>query len=801
MKISLNWLKEYIELNDLSVDEIEEKLTIAGLEVEEVIDQNKIFENFVIGYVKEKHKHPNADKLSLCIVDDGENELSVVCGAPNVDQGQNVVLAKVGAAIPGSDIIVKAVKLRGEKSEGMICSEKELGISDNHEGIMVLEGDFTPGQSLSDALGLNDVVYDIDITPNRPDALSHVGVARDLSAMLNRELRKPVVELEEDEIESKKYAQVIIENAEACPRYVGKVVTGVTIAESPGWLKKRLTSIGLRPINNVVDVTNFIQQELGQPLHAFDLDQLAKSKIVVKSAQSGEKFVTLDSKEHEMSEDNLMICDGEKAVAIAGVMGGENSEVTVDTKNILIESAFFTSASVRKTSKKLGLSTDSSYRFERGTNPDNVVLAARRAAQLIAELGNGKIAKGEIDAYPEELKKLKVKLRYSRIERILGYFIAPDKVQSILNSLEIPVVGSDDESVTCEIPKFRPDIEREVDLIEEVARINGYDKIPSVDRVNITLDPKIDQTQKGENIRYALKELGFREIITNSLLNNEVAKKFGKPISSLNPQTIEMTNTRTSLIPGMLTTISKNIKVREVNLNYFEVGNTFISNNEGEINSFDDITEHENLLLAITGKQRDDEWYGKGRAYGIYDLKGLVQDFMTKIQLDKETRYQYNRQNNSIYEQSIELFVQDVQVGIGGELSREVLNYFDISQKVFLFNIDLDVLRQFEKKERKFNDLLKFPKVVRDFSCVLDKKVKSEKVISVIKKSTSKLLKSVKLFDIFESDSLGKAKKSLAFQLEFFDETRTLTDEEVSKEFWKAIESVKKEFNAQLRGA
>jgi phenylalanyl-tRNA synthetase beta chain len=801
LKISLNWLKEYIDLDDLTVDEIEDKLTTAGLEVDDIEDQNKIFENFVIGFVKEKVKHPNADKLSLCKVNDGENELSVVCGAPNVDANQKIVLAKVGATIPGTDFTIKSVKLRGEKSEGMICSEKELGISDNHDGIMVLDGDYMPGQKLSEALELNDVVFDIDITPNRADALSHVGVARDLSAMLNRELKKPVIQLEEDEKKSAEFAEVIIENAEACPRYVGKVVTGVEIKESPEWMKKRLTSIGLRPINNVVDVTNFVLHELGQPLHAFDLEQLAGNKIVVRNAEEKEKFITLDSKERELSDKDLMICDGEKPVAIAGVMGGENSEVTDSTKNILIESAFFNPSSVRRTSKKLGLSTDSSYRFERGTNPDNVLIAARRAAQLIANLGGGQIATGEIDTYPNVLKKLTVKLRFSRIERILGFAIDNTRVKEIFEKLEIPVIEEGEDFVLCEIPMFRPDIEREIDLIEEIARINGYNNIPPVSKISITLDPKIDQTEDGEQTRYRLKELGFREILTNSLLNNEVSNKFGNPISILNPQSTEMANTRPTLIAGMLVTISKNIKVRQENLRYFEIGHTFYKNNDGEIKSFDDITEHENLLIAITGKSNEDEWFAKKRYYDLYDLKGFVQDFISKLKIDGQLRFEYNKNLDSHFNKSIELYFGDHQVGFGGEVEQQLLDYFDIPQNVYLFNIDLDLLKEVQAAERKFVELLKFPKVVRDFACVLDKKIKSDEVIEVINKSASKLLKNVKLFDIFESDSLGEAKKSLAFQLEFFDETKTLTDDEVSKEFWNAIEAVKKQFNAQLRGS
>lgn len=800
MKISLNWLKEYVDLSDLTVEQVTDKLTTAGLEVDDIEDQGKVYDGFVVGYVKEKIKHPNADKLSLCVVNDGEQDLSVVCGAPNVDSGQKIVLAKVGTTMPGTDFTIKPVKLRGEKSEGMICSEKELLLSENHEGIIVLDNELKEGRKISEVMGLNDVVFDIDITPNRPDALSHYGVARDLSTLLGRELKKPKLNLTEDDKPSNEYAEVVIENSTDCPRYVAKVVAGVEIKESPEWMKTRLKSVGVRPINNVVDVTNFILHEFGQPLHAFDLDMVAGKKIVVKSAKDKEKFVTLDSKERELDSSDLLICDAEKGVAIAGVMGGENSEVTDSTTNILIESAYFRPSAVRKTSKKLGLSTESSYRFERGCNPDNTVYSAQRAAQLIAELGAGKIAKGEIDAYPIPIEKNMVKLRYSRIEKILGYKVPDSKVEEIMNGLEIPVIEKNEEGLVCEIPLFRPDIEREIDLIEEVARIYSYDNIPAVQKISITLDQKVDQLTFSENIRKSMSALGFNEIITNSLLNEETAVKFGKPISILNPQSVEMANARPSLLPGMLAAISKNINVREHNLKYFEVGHTFEKNTDGTITTFDDIIETENLLFAITGNANEDEWYGKAKPFDFYDLRGTVEDFMNKNLLDKNNRYVYNHSTNSFYDEFFELYAGDKKIGSGGRLKESVLKVFDIKLDLFSFTFNLDVLRQVESKEKQYRELLRYPKVNRDFAIIVDKNIESASIISTIESASSKLLKNVKLFDIFESDSLGENKRSLAFQLEFFDETRTLTEEEVNKDFWNSIEKVKKEFNAQLRG-
>jgi phenylalanyl-tRNA synthetase beta chain len=484
LKVSLNWLKDYINLDDVSVEEITDKLTIAGLEVDDVVDGSKIYENFVIGYVKEKDTHPNADKLSLCLVTDGKDDYKVVCGAPNVEAGQKIVFAKVGAVIPKGEFKITKAKIRGEESVGMICAEDELGLSDDHSGIMVLDDSYNVGDNFADAMKLNDVIIDVDLTPNRADAMSHIGVARDLAAIMNKQFKYPEIKLKEFGTSSEKLASVEIENSVNCPRYVGKVVSGITIKESPEWLKNKLIAIGLRPINNVVDVTNFVMHEIGQPLHAFDLDKLADKKIIVKDAGSDTKFITLDSKERKLNPDDLMICDGKKQVAIAGVMGGENSEVTNETKNILIESAYFNPSAVRKTSKTLGLSTDASYRFERGVDYSKTKWAAQRAAQLIAELAEGTAAKGEIDAYPNPIEKNKVMLRFLRVDKVLGYKIEKPLILDILKRLEFEVVNETESDLELLVPSTRPDVLREVDVIEEIARIHGYDNIPVVGKNN-----------------------------------------------------------------------------------------------------------------------------------------------------------------------------------------------------------------------------------------------------------------------------------------------------------------------------
>jgi len=799
VKISLNWLSDYIEFDDLSTEEIAEIITKAGLEVDEIIDNKKVYKNFVVGFVKETKKHPNADKLTVCVVNDGTEDFTVVCGAPNVQTGQKIAFAKVGAIIPNGQFEIKKAKIRGEVSTGMICSESELGISDNHEGILVLDSSLKEGTDLAKALGLDNVTFEIDLTPNRADALSHIGIARDLAASLNRPFKLPELNLQEINEESSVYAKVSIEDEEGCPRYIGKVVRNVTVKESPEWLKKKLTSIGLRPINNIVDVTNYVLHEIGQPLHAFDLDLLEGNEIVVRQAGDQKKFVTLDSKERELVTTDLMICDGNKPVAFAGIMGGENSEVTSNTKNILIESAYFNPSRIRKTAKRIGLSTDASYRFERGTDIEITIWAARRAAQLIGEIADGKVCKGELDVYPKKYQPKIVGLRFDRLNKIMGFTIEKKKVTDIIKNLGIKVTSETEEKLTAEIPAFRPDIEREIDLIEEVARINGYDNVPEIDDIKVVLEKNVDQSKYVDNLRDKLVGLGFNEIITNSLLNNERNIPFGKPISLMNPQSKEMSHLRTSLMPGALQTISNNLKVREQNLSLFEIGHTFENIGKNEVKSFDDISEKEMLLMIMTGKFNEDEWYAKSTDVSIFNLKGTVEELLHKLEVLPSVKIEYGKEVKGL-KNTLVYSYKNVDICKIGQVEENLLKEYDIEQDVFAAEINIDELKKIEIKEKVFTQLLKYPKVIRDCAFVLDNKINNFEVEKTIKESSSKLLKNIKLFDIFESDSLGEGKKSLAFQLEYYDSSRTLTEEEVEKDFWNAIETVKRKLNAQLRG-
>ncbi|MFZ0455440.1 MAG: phenylalanine--tRNA ligase subunit beta [Ignavibacteriaceae bacterium] len=800
MKISLNWLKDYIDLTGISTTEIADKLTMSGLEVEDVIDQNKIYKDFIVGYIKDKKKHPNADKLSLCTVSDGKEDYQVICGAPNVDAEQKVVFAPIGTTIPKGNFKISKAKIRGVESFGMICSEAELELSDDHSGIMVLSNGVKEGTLITEALSLNDVIFEIGITPNRPDALSHIGVARDLAAIFNLELKLPSVEIEESSEDVNKLAKVEIIDEINCPRYSSKIVTDVLIKDSPQWMKTRLKNIGLRPINNIVDVSNYVMYETGQPLHAFDLDNLEGRKIVVQSTTKETNFITLDSKERKLPSGTLMICDAEKNVAVAGVMGGENSEVNSNTKNILIESAYFNPSSIRKTSKNIGLSTEASYRFERGTDPNNTDFSVKRAAKLISELSGGKAAKGIIDIYPNKIERKEVRIRFARVNKLLGFNIGKDTVIEILKKLGMKIIFESEEEYRFLVPTFRPDIEREVDLIEEIARINGYDNIPTQNKISITLEEKTDESEVADNIRNISVGLGFFEIINNPLQGEKFSKIIGSPIEVLNPQSLDMQFLRTSLIPGGLETISRNIKVGEKKLSMFEIGNVFNKKENKEIESFEDFTEESKLLFLVTGLVSKKEWNEPEVIVDFYHLKGLVNEFLFNFLLDNVLNDSYYHNVDRIFDYRFEKSYKNLVIGSGGKVKKDVLKLFDIEQDVYCFEFSINLLQQISGKSKTFSELNKFPKVFRDFAFVFDKRVKYSDVKEYIKEKGSGILRTVEIFDLFESDKLGQDKKSMAFSLEYYSKERTLTEEEVEKDFSNLIIQVEEKFNATLRG-
>ncbi|MBK7377444.1 MAG: phenylalanine--tRNA ligase subunit beta [Ignavibacteriales bacterium] len=801
MKISLNWLADYIDLKGIPVDQIISTLNMSGLEVEDVINEREIYKDFIVASVLEKTKHPNADKLSLCKVSDGKNTLQVVCGAPNVEADQKIVFAPIGTIIPNGEYKISKAKLRGVESFGMICSENELLISNDHSGIMVLDNSVKEGTPISDALGLNDVILDIAITPNRPDALSHIGVARDLAALFNLELKIPSIKLNESTKESSSVAEIIIEDQKNCPRYSSRILLDVDIKDSPEWLKNRLTKIALRPINNIVDVTNFVMYECGQPLHAFDLDRLEEKKIIVRSTEAKSKFITLDSKERDLPENTLLICDAAKPIAVAGVMGGENSEINSATKNILIESAYFNPSSIRRTSRLLGLSTDASYRFERTTNFDQTVWASERAAQLISEISGGEILKHPIDIYPVNIPLKQVTLRFSQVKRILGFDIASKRITEIVLNLGFKILNENNDSLQLLVPAFRPDIEREIDVIEEIARINGYDNIPTETKISFSFKKNIDQTAFADSIRNVCTSLGLFEMINNPLQSEKVASTTGQKIKVLNPQNLDMEFLRTSLLPGALTIVGKNNNLGEKDLAVFEIGDVFnLGEGKNSINSFEDFTESQRLLILLSGRNSLKEWYSDEDFFDIYSLKGVVDSFLVKFSLDNVLNDVYYAIGNEIFDLFIGKTILNNQIGSGGRVRKNILKQFGIAQNVFAFEFDIKQLKLAKADTKKYSEPLKYPKVVRDFAFILDDSITYEQLRKFIQSKSSELLKSVKLFDVFSNKSLGENKKSLAVQLEYYSGERTLTDEEVEKEWSQLINLIQKEFRAQLRG-
>ncbi len=644
MKISLNWLRNYIDIS-LPINDIVKGLTDLGIEVEGVENQAVKLKNFVIGKVIERKKHPNADKLFVCKVDAGTGEiLNIVCGAPNVDSGQTVCVALVGAIVPNGGFEIKKAKLRGEVSEGMICSAKELELGDDHSGIMVLETDLPIGTPFAKYLNQNDVIIEIGITANRGDLLSHLGVARELGALTGSKIKEPELA---DNFSGKDVNYKItidVENTKGCIRYCGAMVEGVTVKESPEWLKKYLNAVGLRPINNIVDITNYVMMECGQPLHAFDYKSISGKKIIVKSAGSTKKFKTLDGKDRILRDDILLICDGDKPVALAGIMGGENSEISYNTTDVFIESAYFDPVLTRLSSKFLGLQTDSSYRFERGVDIEKTEWACKRAAGLMAELGGGKIVNGFIDNYPNKLEKLIVSLRLSHLKRIAGIEYNPETVKELLGKIDINFIGDKGECIEFEIPQSRrEDLTREIDLIEEVIRLDGYEKIEIPEYSPLFLDTR-DFSGKEYDMLQKVKSYiigrGFKEIITNTIVEESFQRKFNENfINLINPSSDKMNVLRTNLYIGLFDVIKLNFENSNNSLKLFETGNSFVNDEKGNV------TEFKSIMLVMAGEYDFQSFNLKQRNFDILDMVNESEGLFEKLSVENIKKIDYNAQN------------------------------------------------------------------------------------------------------------------------------------------------------------
>lgn len=809
MKISLNWLKKYIDI-PISVDVLIAQLPGIGFDIESVEKQADKYNNFVIGKVLERVKHPNADKLSLCKVDIGSEVLSVVCGAPNVDAGQTICFAKVGAIIPNGEFELKKAKIRGEVSEGMICSAKEMNLGEDHAGIMVLDDRIPIGHPFAEYIGADDVILDIAITPNRADLLSHFGSARDIYPTLPLpqgegmkkipHIRIPEIELTESKDKIENYIKVEIENPDGCYRYCGRLVRNVKVKESPEWLKKLLTSVGLRPINNVVDVSNFVMMECGQPLHTFDYDLIGGKKIIVKNAGNTKKFTTLDDKERELREGVLLICDAEKPVALAGIMGGQNSEIKDTTTNVFIESAYFDPVVTRRSSKFLGLQTDSSYRFERGIDMSKTDWACDRAAQMIAELGGGEVVSGLIDNYPHKLEKRMIELDVNYVSNVIGMKFEAKQIIDLLNKIEIECKEQSGDKLTFAIPFARyNDLERDVDLIEEVTRLYGYEKISGMEYDKLFYDIREFDNHEYEfvnDLRYYLAGRGFKEIVTNSFVNEPLAKLFNDNlIKVLNPSNVDMNVLRNNLYIGALETVRNNFNFKSDKLKLFEIGEIFEFTDDTKT-LVPHVKERRSLALTLAGESDFHAVNQKSRYFDIFDLKGELKALLEKLNIDNYKLNYYNYKD--FYDFRIDYFVKEVVFASIYSFSKKVLNNFDINKPVIIGEIFITELLKYSKNAKIYKEISKYPPVLRDLSVVVGKNVKVHELEDEITKEAGNLLKELNLYDVFEpGDDADKI--SYTFSLEYSSDEKTLTDEEINRIQDKVIKKLNKKLNAELR--
>ena len=805
MNISYNWLKQYLDFN-LSPEETADKLTLLGLEVEDIQTIGSDYEGFVVGEVLSVRSHPNADRLYLCDVNLGnENEsVQIVCGADNVAAGQKVPVATVGSTLPvamddGSYLTIKKAKLRGETSQGMICAEDELGLGDDHSGIMVLDNAINTGTPLKNALDLEkDTVFEIGLTPNRPDAACHIGVARDLAAVLELDLKNPYKEIDQPAGDLSDEITIKIVDSEKCHRYTGLIVDNIKVSESPQWLKNRLIAIGLRPINNVVDVTNFVLHEIGQPLHAFDYNLIGDKKIEVKSYDSDIKFVTLDDVERTVPAGSLFICDGNGPVAVAGVMGGEDSEVRNETTKILIESAYFDPSSIRKTSKSLALQTDSSYRFERGIDPNLQLKAAYRAAELIADLAGGTILNGHVDAHEVKTDPLKIDLRVSRINHLLGTSLKKENASSILSRLKIENTEKDNDTLTCTVPTFRPDITREVDLIEEVGRVYDYNNIPRPDSSPFIAPENLSELEIfQQRLKSIAKTLQYKEISTNSLLSKKEADLLADEylqIVTINPVSQENTTLRTHLMGGFLKVLSYNLNRNARKLRFFELGHVFRKNKSGGT-WIEGVDEHIHLLLGLCGTAKEDDWSGAAKPFTVFDLKSDVEAILEELNIaDSVSRI---ADGNKALQYSLNKTV----IATITRTDSKTLKGFDVEKEAFFAEFDVTALYNlgFGKQSVTYKPVAKFPTFEFDAAFIVDQAVRTGEMTDIIKKTTGKKLQAVSVFDVYEGKNLGENKKSIAFRLTFLDSNKTLTIKDVEPIVQKVVQVLKKKLGAELR--
>ena len=810
MKVSYNWLKNYLDFNKTPED-LAAILTDTGLEVEGLEKVEAVkggLKDVVIGEVLTCDKHPDADRLQVTTVDLGAEKAQIVCGAPNVEKGQKVVVAKVGSVLyphPDKPFKIKKAKIRGVESAGMICAEDEIGIGVSHDGIMVLDDTAKVGTPAADFFDLqDDYQIEIGLTPNRCDAMGHIGVARDIMAYLNVHenaqilLKSPSVDAFKVD-HTKNTIQVDVEDTRKAPRYAGITVSNISVKPSPDWLKNALLSIGLTPINNIVDVTNYVLHELGTPLHAFDVENL-NGRIVVKNAKEGEKFKTLDEVERVLTADDLMITNGNENLCLAGVFGGLHSGVKESTKAVFLEAAFFDPVSIRTSAKHHGLNTDASFRFERGIDPDLVLYALKRAALLIKEVAGGEISMNPVDLYPHEMEPKSVTFSLNKCNQLIGNDLSKELVISILNNLDITVIKDNDDELILSIPNYRGDVTREADVVEEVLRIYGFNRIQLPEKLNLSLSNKKENkaAKAKELISDLLISNGFYEVMNNSLTNDAWVNKFGgeavkseNDVRLLNPLSNELDVMRQSLLFQLLDTFAYNQNRQHGDAKLFEFGKTYHQYGEN-------YNETNHLIIGLSGKLHPEQWNNSSSSASFYTIKGIAQTVIDKLGLGKHIKFKPLKK--SLFADGVQVYLLKHKIGEIGWVGNKLKKAFGLKNDIYIADFDWDQLMQsLVMNKVTYSELPKTFAVRRDFSLLLDDKITYGEIVELAQKVDKKFLKEINLFDVYEGDKLPEGKKSYAVSFTFQDEEKTLKDQQVDQVMDRIHEKLSTELNATLR--
>jgi phenylalanyl-tRNA synthetase beta chain len=788
MKITLNWLKEYVDFSG-SAEELRERLTMLGLEVEGMQKLGGEFQGIVVAQVLASEKHPNADKLSVCRVADGQGERQIVCGAKNFKVGDKVPLILPGSTLPAKPgqqpVTIKAGKIRGVESQGMMCSPQELGLAEDAEGLLILRPDAKVGLAFSEYVG-GDSIYDLEVTPNRPDLNSMIGIAREISAVTGSPLEIPRPAPQEQSEPAAKFVKVRIENTELCPRYTARVIHGVKVGPSPAWLRERLERVGVRSISNVVDVTNYVMLEIGQPLHAFDYHLLSTPEIIVRNATDGQEFTTIDGQKRTLTSEMLVIADSKRAIAVAGVMGGQNTGINERTVDVLIESAYFKPQNIRRTSRKLDLRTESSYRFERGCDPNIVDWASQRAAELILQAAGGRLARGVVDVYPAAVKPVQIALRNDKVSQLLGIELSAKQNTDYLKSLCLQVSDN-----VVQVPTYRVDLKREIDLIEEIARIHGVDKIPATPpRGAIGTHPyDIVHDQIGES-RRLLTALGLNEAQGQTLISDSAAELVDSELVALeNPLSTDMNVLRPSLLPGLLDALRHNINHKNLDVALFEIGRVFPAGRE-----------ERRVAIALTGRRHPAFWTGEDREakFDVYDLKGMVEDFLEHFGVRGVT-YARRTESTNLLVESATVHLGKFTLGEFGQVLPPLARRYDLRDPVLVCELNLDTLLARRNTGKTFKALPQFPAIRRDVAMLVPETLTHEAVLTVARQARPANLEAIELFDVFRGKNVPAGQKSMAYAFTYRHAERTLTDAEVNAAHEQLVAQLKQKLGAIVR--